>query len=293
MKLFKKFTVPALLGLLAAGAFSSCNTDDPDDNYTRHIMTGSFGCITSIGTQTQTMSPQMTYELEYNYSTGAATVEITGLQMPDGTKYPTITLQGMTWKQKDGWRIIECPAPMVSMSGFTSGPIFENVTIGLMDRIYDGAYIPAFYVRARINNIYSLFSSLCQQYLFGTTETTMPDGRVTTTRSTGYTFTLNPNTMPLTATIGVAGASFAPSMPSQNYSFENVPCTLNSNSTISFSAESLIPVQNKVPNPEFPVSDLSGVYDIVNGMTMDYNCMVKGVELHAKATLDLVSAPEQ
>jgi len=295
MKVLKRISLSAALcGMLALSGFvSSCNSSEEDDNYTTHTLTNSFGCITSITSQAQTMSPSMTYVIKYDYSTGDATVEITGLQMPDGTKYPPIVLDGMKWKMKDNWRVIEAAAPHSSVSGFSGAPIFENLSIGLMDRIYNNSYIPAFYFKARVNTQYSLFSALNEQVFFGNTEITAPDGSVTSNRSTAYTFKLNPNTMPLTATINVVGAKFASAMPPQTFAFDDVPCTLNHNSTLSFEVESLIPTQNGVPNTGYPISDLSGIYDFVNGFDMQYDCMVSGRKFTAKADLDYISGPEE
>ena len=295
MEIFRKFSLFTAIAVAVTlgGTLSSCNNDNEDDNYTRQTLSNSFGCVTSIGTQTQTISSSMTYVVTFNYSTGKATVEITGLEMPDGTKYPSILLEEMTWKMKDGWRTIEASAPKSSISGFAQAPIFENVSIGLLDRIYNNAYIPAFYVKARVNTQYSLFSALNQQVFFGKTETVDPEGRVVTTRSTGYSFIINPRTMPLTATIGVARAKFVNNMPAQDFLFEDVPCTLNGNGTLTFEAESLIPTQNKVPNTNFPISDLEGVYDFMSGLDMDFDCTAFGKKYSVTADLDYVSSPDE
>lgn len=99
--------------------------------------------------------------------------------------------------------------------------------------------------------------------------------------------------MPLTATIGVARAKFVNNMPAQDFLFEDVPCTLNGNGTLTFEAESLIPTQNKVPNTNFPISDLEGVYDFMSGLDMDFDCTAFGKKYSVTADLDYVSSPDE
>ena len=93
----------SLCACLCMALVSSCSTDD-DSNYASKTFAGCFAYVNDMPSGATATYKGVTYELSIFYGNNRAQLKISGLQLPDGTRFPTMTLKDLRWKMdKYGW----------------------------------------------------------------------------------------------------------------------------------------------------------------------------------------------
>lgn len=271
----KKHFLKLLCAALVAIASASCSNNDNNDTITEQTFTDFFEVSTDLSSSTVGYYQSLGYNLRLNYTTLTAEITISGLQLNDGTRYPTMTLSDIPWTvDRNGWKIAKTTMVTPSISGYANVPVFNYFEMSLMDRVVDdgqgGIYAPGVCFRMNIDNKYSITSSYTPQTLYGTTVSTDEDGESFTTGSTQYVLSFNTATR--TANIILNNARFAAAMPmGLNMEFNNIPAYVNG-STLVFETEALTPMMNNTPFEAFPITNLKGHFNFAGDLEFEFVC---------------------
>lgn len=228
--------------VLTATLFSSCLGNKENDYTTTDKLTGYFNVIfDSEGNKT--FNEGVAYEVKWTYNTDQkADLSITGLKLPDGQKYGTVTFSDVSWKiNARGWQDISLSDAVPH--NIPSGLVFDRFNFQMLNRIYGNLQFPACsMIEYTINNTYRVISLPQQTVEVGSTRVSDPSGKVFTmdeTNSPFYYFILNPDNQ--TAFLVIQGAKFAEQMPAMNMKFPGLKFDVDANGIIMIHADELTP----------------------------------------------------
>lgn len=270
--------VAALVGL------ASCNNSGSGDYETEQNIGGCFAEAVNTATGESVTSKSVGYYLRLNYTSGLATVEVSGLELPGGLKYPTLRFSDLSFSVEDnGWKKIKGTMVTPTSTGFGSLPTFSTLEIQLLDRITGQSYVPVIILRANVNGVISVLSAAKLQLFAGETVSVSPSGDRYKSTETMYVVSVDFEKM--TAGIQLTGARFVEAMPSMDITFKDVPFTYSSG-RILLKRDALIPEMGNTPQPSYPISNLVADFDISKGMELGFDCSVHGATYHVDAHLE-------
>lgn len=273
----KKYIAILSLALIAAMGAVSCSDNNDPDTITRTDLPDYFANVQNVSTGVDACYSHVGYSVLLNYSKLTADVIITGLRLPDGTQYPTMTLTGMPWNiDATGRKVIEASNITPSIPGFANIPLIGNFRMSIFDRILTAdngqpAYSPGVCVKMLIDSRYSVVSSYSPQQLFGTTSSKSElSGNTFTTRGTWYNVSFNTDTRRLT--IVMNNARFAQEMTRGfNIELRDIPVTFRGTS-MEFRVDAITPYIGDTPFEQFPITNLEGEFDMSKGLDMEFDC---------------------
>ncbi|MBO4977883.1 MAG: hypothetical protein J6C67_04100 [Muribaculaceae bacterium] len=273
----KKYIAILSLALLAAVGMTSCSDKNEVDTITRTDFTNFFANVQNVSNGVDACYSNVGYSVLLNYSKLTADVTITGLRLPDGTQYPTMTLTNMPWNiDATGRKVINGTNVSPSMPGFANVPLIGSFRMTIFDRILtsdngQAVYSPGICVKMLIDSRYSVTSSFSPQQVFGTTTSKSDtDGSVFSTKATWYQVKFNADTRRLT--IVMNNARFAQNMTRGfNIELRDMPVTFNGTS-MEFDVAAITPYIGDTPFEQFPITDLKGKFDMAKGLEMEFDC---------------------
>lgn len=284
MKLFKQLSIN--LAILSAMLLTSCLGHQDNDYTTTDKLTGYFNVFYDNEGH-QTFKEGVSYEITWHYDDNMkASVNILGLQLPDGAKYSNITLDDLNWKINNmGWQDItgtNC-TPANSLSSI----VFDKFNFAMLNRVYNGYQFPACsMITYSIDGSEYRVISLPQQTVeVGDTRVVDPKGNVFTqgtAESPFYYFILNPEKK--TAFIVIQGAKFAESMPAMNMKFPDMKFEVDEYGNIMIFADKLTPTllasgvsDINAPGTPFEgatISNFISEYRPASGVDMSFTCTI-------------------
>lgn len=297
MKNLKQLSI--CLAILTATLFSSCLGNDDNDYTTTDKLTGYFNVFYD-NEGNQTFKEGVAYEVQWHMDESVkAKVDITGLQLPDGTKFSTVTLDDLTWKiNAMGWQDIS--ATDVTPASGTYGLVFDKFNFQMINRVYGSLQFPACsLITYSINGSEYRVISLPQQTVeVGETRvatpTTSPDkpGNIFTLGvedSPFYYFILNPEKK--TAFVVIQGAKFAENMPAMNMKFPDMTFDVDDYGNIMIHANELTPtlMPSGVTDINAPGTPFEGAK--ITNFISDYR-PASGVDMTFTCTIATKGAPE-
>ncbi len=273
----KKYIAILSLALIACVGAVSCSDNNEVDTITRTDLTNYFANVQNVSTGVDACYSNVGYSVLLNYSKLTADVTISGLRLPDGTQFPTMTIAGMPWNiDATGRKVIQATNLTPSIPGFANVPVVGSFTMTIFDRILtvDGGqavYSPGVCVKMLINDRFSVTSSYSPQQLFGTTASKSElTGSTFNTRATWYQVKFNPDTRRLT--IVMNNARFAEEMTRGfNIELRDLPVTFKGTS-MEFSVEAVTPYIGDTPFEQFPITNLKGSFDMSKGLNFEFDC---------------------
>lgn len=269
MNIKKIFGAVLLAGAVCSG-LSSCSKEGSGETIVSYPLAGCFAMVADLNAGTVNYYQGVNYETVMNISQYTATVNLTGLQMPSGERYPSIELSGLKIKADGSWTVVSASTPTVGVSGFGTVPSFRDFDMHIYDRMIGDYYVPGLCINYTVDGRYKVFSSREGQIVFGTSVSTDPDGKTFTNPDASCGLTFDTKTMKVM--VELPGSQFASGMPAQNIVFKDVPFTLGIDGIARFEMSALTPFIGETPYPQFPISDLKAVYDFRNGLTMNFTC---------------------
>mgnify|MGYP007103219148 CR=1 FL=1 len=263
------------LAVLLTLLVSSCNTESDNPTVTEQSFPGFFANVHEMSTGATAVYNNISYKVTLNYDELTAEVQITGLKLPDGTTYPTMTLSGLRWGiDTNGWREITGAQIVPSIGGFSNAPTFTQFKFRIYERFVDSngtsIYSPAVCATYIINGLYKVMSSFSPQMLYGTTVATdTENNRTLETTNTPYSVTYNTDTR--TMTINMGGVRFS-TESSESYDIEvrNIPLTTYDDK-LSFDVATIIPYLSGSPFEKYPFSNLKGNFNPAEGLTFSFD----------------------
>lgn len=284
MKFIKSLCVMAMCAILACGT-SSCGNDSDNDYIVEQSILSAFVHVNDISQGISADYTGVSYKIVYNYTTGKASVAITGMRLPGNVNYPTINLDNLDFEvDQAGYRKISGTNIASTVSGFASAPVFTRFSLIVLDRMFNEGYYPAISATFTIDGIYRCVSALPVQLLLGKTTTTGADGSQFTDDSQMYGLTFDFETKRVTLVIN--GAKFLQNMPAQNMEFRNMPYTIDNQGIITISNPgTLIPYIGSTPYSAFPIANFQGQLDLSTGMILSFNCNAHGTDYSVNADL--------
>lgn len=296
----KKYIAILSLALIALMGATSCNDKNEADTITRTDFTSFFANVQNISTGVDACYSNVGYSVYLNYTKLTADVTISGLRLPDGTQYPTMTINNLPWNiDANGCKVVQGSNITPTIGGFANVPLIGNFTMNIFDRIIttdsgQPAYSPGVCVKMLINDRFSVTSSYSPQTLFGTTasksETT---GKTFTTGATSYQVKFNADTRRLT--IMMNNARFAEEMTRGfNIELRDIPVTFRGTS-LEFDVEAITPYIGDTPFEQFPITNLKGGFDMAKGLNFEFDCaprtMPGSFEVDVKTSFS-ITAPD-
>ena len=257
--------------IIAAAAImlSSCSKSGSNDYTVTTMIRDCFESVTAKD-GTNSLSGSVNYSIEINYTTAKANIIVSGLKLADGTSTPDIQLRDLkVVGTDDGW--LKITAPTITPAG-TAGkvPSITNLEINMLIA-YNAVY--GFCTRFVMDDDYSVFSG-CTAYKLGATTTTSGKGEPFKTKSTVYTYRLDPAKK--TLDLGLTNAQFMAQMPAIDFVLKTIPFSTYDKS-LNFSAETLVPYVGNTPNEGYTITDLSGNLDLTKGMNLNFKCTPKSM----------------
>ena len=282
--IMKKILGSAIVALAACMTLSSCNNNGGDSDTTiQYPIINCFALVHDTQSGAGSFIQGVNYTMLLNVSQSYADISITGLNIPDGQRYPSISLPEVPAKADKAWLVVSSARPTVDITGFGSLPVFRDLVLRLLDRYYGGAYVPGFTVSYSIDDRYRVFSAREGQIASGTIQTTAPDGSVFEKEDAVIGLAFDTKTMMLE--IQFAGAQFVQGMPAQNITMSKIPFTMTPEGVASFSIASLTPTIGSTPYPNYPITDLVGTYDFNRGLDLNFVCTLGPAPYHVKADM--------
>lgn len=293
----KKFSFLAILAIIAA-IFSSCKSDEPQGLKSQQNFTHCYAKIvdSSANHEEYSISTPVTVHLEVMYDLHTCNITISGLKRPDGSMYPTITFEEVSWKVEDNtWGVCNENEPTVKSNLGDALPKISALKFRWNNRELlsattgeDGLTICDF--SFTIDQQYLVYGSRSEFILAGETVSSAEGVDTFISKYPIYTILLKFDTM--TADIRITNANFAQAMPMMQMDFPDVPFTFAWGNTIQLEAEALVPTIKGVPYPSFPITKLSGTVKPSEGATMQFNCGVRGVTYNVNVKLGVLDVPE-
>lgn len=272
----KKISMLLSLALIASMALVSCNSDTDNSYIIRqeYLSESCFNVVTDPSTGTKDVKTGVSYYFDFNYTDVTAEVSIRNLKI-GSTTYPALVLQGLSWKMDEkGWKNITASNVTAVSTGSGSAPVFSTFRLSVLDRVVNQEYSPVVMVSYTVDG-YSVTTFPRSMSYFGKTNTaTGPSAAPYETKDTWYTIKINPEDM--TCALAVNQAKFAQAMPSLNMEFPGLDFEFQG-TNISVSKDALTPTIGGTPMSAFPISELSGMFNIAGDMNLRFNCETKGV----------------
>ncbi|MDE6693278.1 MAG: hypothetical protein K2K05_07815, partial [Muribaculaceae bacterium] len=179
MNFFKQLSIT--LAILSGTLLSSCLGDKENDYSTTDKLTGYFNVFYD-NEGNQTFKEGVSYEITWHYDESMkASVNILGLQLPDGAKYSNVTLDDLKWKINNmGWQDIT--GTNCTPSNSLSSLVFDKFNFAMINRVYGGYQFPACsMITYSINGSDYRVISLPQQTVeVGETRVADPQGKIFT-----------------------------------------------------------------------------------------------------------------
>lgn len=267
----KKILSSAFVALAACVALSSCdNNGGNNDTTIQYPLTNCFALVYDSQTGAGSFIQGVNYTMLLNVTQNYADLTLTGLSLPDGQRYPSVSLSQIPATSENKWLVVSSARPSVDITGFGTLPEFRDFKLRLLDRYFGGAYVPGFSVSYVIDDRFHVFSAREGQIASGVTESTAPDGTVYRNEEAVIGLAFDTKTMMLE--IQFAGAQFAQGMPAQNITMSKIPFTMTPAGVATFSISSLTPTIGSTPYPNYPITDLVGTYDFNKGLDLDFVC---------------------
>lgn len=286
MKSIVRFLAVAALSLVA---LCSCGDNKNNETVTEQALPGFFAIVDDLSNNATAVYSGLSYSVRLNYDKMEATVQISGLKLPDGTSYPTMTLPGLTWNvDKQGWRVIKGSAVTPSITGFATTPLFTNFELKLYDRVFDFSgtpvYSPGACVRYTIDSRYRVLSTFSPQVLYGETESVSASGKEFETEGVEYVVSYNADTRKLA--ISMNNARFEQGMPmALNIDLKNIDVTVTG-SSLEFNVPSITPSIGDIPFTAFPITNLRGSFAPGDGLKFSFRCAPRTTEETYDVTVD-------
>lgn len=266
-----------MLIVLAAVGISACNDDKDNDVVTSCTVTSCYTMMTdkNVG-GVAVPSADISFVIEQNWTTATADIKISGLRLPDGSSYPSFTLVDCPWTvDSDSWMIFSAQAPTIESDGTSSvAPVLDNFKFEMLSRTVGQVFAPGVSFSFGVNSAYLVQGAYSPFFLIGETISTPDGGKSFTSYSPAYSIAID--NASLTATINIIGAQFADGMPSLNMEFSGIKATFCDDGSYLLSCDDLIPTISDTPYPNYPISDLRGTLDPVDGMELTFVCTVNG-----------------
>lgn len=276
----------AILRLMAIAALpmmalAACDNSSNSDTITEQLLPGFFANVEDLTSGATAVYSNVSYLVDLNYTAMTADVQISGMKLPDGTAYPTMTFSGVPWGiDSDGWKVIKGTSLTPSISGYSDVPLFNSFEVRIYERIVqeDGnsLYSPGVCGRFTINSIYRVLSSYSPQTLYGETSSVDENNNEFESDAVEYVVTYNTDTRMLT--ILMNGARFAADMPAAlNIELRNIAAEVH-NGALTFDVASITPYIEDVPYETFPITNLRGSFDPGDDLEFSFNCNPRTAE---------------
>lgn len=262
------YSLCAFLSLMLA---TSCGSES-DSNYASKTFPGCFAYVNDMPTGATAIYSGVTYQLNIYYGDNKAQIQISGLQTPDGTKYPTMTLKDLRWKMdKYGWYEVEASNVKPTLANYGKVPEFTTLKLRFCDRYINGVASPGIAVYYILDSQYSVSSSYSRQTVFGDlTSTNVDTQEEFTDRDCTYSLHFNMDTRRLD--ISMNQAKFVGSMPMRlDIVLKSIPFSITG-TTARWSMDAITPEIGGTPYPTFPITNLAGAFDFGDGLDMTFDC---------------------
>lgn len=285
-----------LLSVLACG----CSSSDNDETITEQSFPNFFANVHEITSGATAVYSNIAYKVTLNYTAQTSDIQISGLKLPDGTTYPTMTLRGLRWKiNSDGWKVISGTNVSPAISGFGNPPVFTRFEFRIYERFLEtagslSAYSPGACATFTINGLYSVLSSYTPQVLYGTTTSVNTEtGAKYSTESVEYVATYNVDTRMLSLLIN--GIKFV-SSSSDRYNIElrSIPVNVSSEG-MAFDVPTIVPYLSGTPFESYTFTDIKGVLNPGKGLEFTFRACPRGFSqgFDVKVNCDYASAEVQ
>lgn len=269
--------IPRLLSLAALLVMlaTSCDTKTDQPTITEQAFPGFFANVHEYTTGAMAVYSNLSYKVTLNYTDQVADVQISGLKLPDGTTYPTMTLRNLRWGiDNNGWREITGREVQPEIGGFANPPVFTQFKFRIYERFLSSdldrvVYSPAVCANYVINGVYGVMSSYSPQVLYGTTVSTDTDTNIEfESNNTIYTATYNTDTR--TLTLRMNGIRFNSGI-NDGFDMElrNIPLEMNNN-VLAFKVAYITPYLNGTVFDSYPISDLKGEFNPGEGLKFSF-----------------------
>lgn len=260
--------------IVAIVALAGCTSTNDSPTVSEQLLPGFFANVEDMSSGATAVYSNVSYMVQVNYTDMTANVQISGLKLPDGTSYPTITLSAMPWKVQDGWKVITGSNVTGAISGMATLPVFNSFEMRIYERVLEtsgvGVYSPGVSARFMLGSVYKVFSTYSPQYLFGDTKSTSEEGDVFETKATEYVLTYNTDTRLLS--IMMMGARFSENMPkSFDIELRNLPTEVR-NGKMYFKVDAITPYIGGTPYDTFPITNLTGSFDPGDDFEFTFTC---------------------
>lgn len=284
-KILKVACLGAVLGLMTA----SCSSDDDKTSHRilSYDVSDCFAYMTDVNTNSGSAIENVGYSMEVDFTANAGSVKIVNFRLPSGDPLPMITVSGLKLQTNaDGTNVLSAERPALSITGWNSMPNFTDFSVTFRERMIDGAYWPVMVFQYTVNNAYKVFSTKPAQVLVGTTVGTIGGADPYETTNSSVAIVMDYSTM--TLMLQLPAAQFAQAMPAINLTIKGVPFAMSSNGTVSFDAAGpLTPFMGENPNPGFPVTNLKGSFNYLNGTDFGFDVSAMGQSYHASVKAEL------
>lgn len=293
MKSILRLFSAALVCLLA---FTSCSSDNDSDTVTQQSFPDFFASVEDLSSGAQAVYSNMGFSVELNYTKMTAVIKISGLRLPDGTSYPTMTLQDIPWSiDNSGWKVIK-GTNLVPSDAISPALSFNSFEFKICERILDNDgqafYSPGVCVRFTIDSKYRILSSYTPQQLYGTaTSVSAADNSSFSSTATEYIVKYNTDTRLLT--IVMNNARFASTMPmALNIELRNIPVSVRG-TAFEFNVDAITPYIGETPFEAFPITALNGSFDPGKGLDFTFHCAPRTTqdEYNTTVTADYSHSP--
>lgn len=262
----------ALLSVIACG----CSSNENNDTITEQSFPNFFANVREFTSGATAVYSNIAYKVTLNYTAQTSDIQISGLKLPDGTTYPTMTLRNLRWGiNSDGWKVISGTNVSPAISGFGNPPVFTRFEFRIYERFLEAegnisAYSPGACATFTINGLYNVLSSYTPQVLYGETtcEDTATDQKFTS-EAVEYVVTYNVDTRMISLLMN--GIKFK-SSSSDKFDLElrNIPVEV-SNDGMSFKVDAAVPYLSGTPFESVAFSDIKGVFNPGKGLDMTFS----------------------
>lgn len=283
----KTLTRVLSLAVIALMCLTSCDNNKNNDTVTEQSLPGFFAIVEDITSNATAVYSNVGYMVRLNYTNLTADVQISGLKLPDGTSYPTMSLTGLSWSSgNQGWKVIK--GTNVQPSGVTNAPVFNSFQLSIYERIVEvsggQSYEPGVCANFTVNSIYRVLSSYVPQALYGKTTSKAESGSLFESYATEYVVNFNTDTRLLN--IQMNGARFDQNMPASfNIELRNIPVTVRGGA-LTFDVAAITPYINDTPFEAFPITELKGDFNPANGLDFTFICTPRTASGSYTVTVD-------
>lgn len=268
---------------LSMSILTACSKDE-QDIFDEKTYNGCFAAFTTPSGALSRGDNSVSYTMNMNYTTGMARIDISGLDLPDGTSYPTLRIVNIPFKiNKQGWLELTAPLTKATVPGTSTSLTITQLSAGIFD-YYDNAekQYDGFYASFSIDDKYSVLSAPRTQYLFGNS-TSASASTYYQTIATNYILYFDAETAKVD--IMMQNTSFITQMPAMDIMLEKIPFTI-SGTTASFKADNIVPKIGNTPYPGYEITDLDGYLNFSSKLWMEFNCHPEKMPMDFHCTAD-------